>query len=103
MRLLVSLTLVLASVEAASAQNPLASRVLVVYVDGDSDSQSVAAHYVEARGIPPSNLCPITLPNPGATALNGADYDAYVKRPIQSCLQASGAGNILYIVLAYLR
>ncbi|MFL6447627.1 MAG: TIGR03790 family protein [Bryobacteraceae bacterium] len=103
MRLLVSLALAFTSFGVASAQNPLASRVLVVYVDGDPGSQSVASHYVNARGIPPSNLCPVSLPNPGATALNGTDYDAYLKRPVQSCLQAVGAANILYIVLAYVR
>ncbi len=103
MRSLVYLALIAASFGVASAQNPLASRVLVVYVDGDFDSQSVASHYVNARGIPSSNLCPVTLPNPNATALNGADYDAFLKGPVQSCLQAVGPGNILYIVLAYIR
>src|SRR3954447_17513920 len=103
MRILVSLALILTSLGVVSAQTPLASRVLVVYVDGDNDSQSVAAHYVEARGVPSSNLCRITLPNPNATALNGPDYDAFVKGPVQSCLQAVGEKNILYIVLAYVR
>src|SRR5690349_7061608 len=95
--------LILCSVGTAFSQNPLTSRVLVVYVDGDSDSQSVAAHYVQAREIPSSNLCPVTLPNAGATSLDDADYTTYLKRPIQSCLRALGEANILYIVLAYVR
>jgi uncharacterized protein (TIGR03790 family) len=103
MRVLVLLALTVAQFGVAFAQNPLASRVLVVYVDGDPDSQSVATHYVAARGIPPSNLCPVSLFNPEATALNGTDYDLYLKMPVQSCLQAVGSENILYIVLAYIR
>src|SRR4051794_22374677 len=103
MRLLIFLASILGSVGLASAQNPLASRVLVVYLDGDTDSQSVAAHYLEARGIPPANLCPVNLPNAGATALNGSEYETFLKAPVQTCLRAAGEGNILYIVLAYIR
>src|SRR3954454_6310470 len=103
MRLLVWLALILTSFGVASGQTPLAGRVLVVYVDGDTDSQSVAAHYAETRGIPSSNLCPISLPDPNSTTLNGSDYDSFVKRPVQSCLQPVGAGTILSLVLAYVR
>ena len=102
MRLLILLASILSSVGVASAE-PARLRVLVVYVDGDTDSQSVATHHVEARGIPPSNLCPVNLPNAGATALNGSEYEAFLKGPVQTCLRAAGEGNILYIVLAYIR
>src|SRR3954453_21115682 len=101
MRLFVSLALTLTPFGVAFAQNPLASRVLLVYVDGDSDSQSVAAHYAQAREIPSSDLCAVMLPNPAATSLDGADYTTYLKQPIQSCLLALGEASILYVVLAY--
>ena len=75
----------------------------MVYASNDPDSTSVGAYYADRRGIPPSNLCPITLPDPAATALNGPDYESFVKTPVQACLNNLGASNILYVVLAYLR
>ena len=86
-----------------SAQTPLASNVLVVYASNDPDSTFVGVYYANRRGIPPSNLCPITLPNPAVTALNGPDYENFLKAPVQTCLNNLGAGNIFYIVLTYLR
>jgi uncharacterized protein (TIGR03790 family) len=87
----------------AFAQSPLASSVLVVYASNDPDSTSVGAYYANRRGIPSSNFCPVTLPDPAAAALSAPDYESYVKAPIQACLNNLGASNILYIVLAYVR
>ncbi len=85
------------------AQTPLASNVLVVYVANDPDSTFVGNYYANRRGIPPSNLCPVTLPNPAAVSLNEADYENLFKGPIQTCLDNVSARNIFYIVLAYIR
>jgi uncharacterized protein (TIGR03790 family) len=85
------------------AQTPPASSVLVVYASNDPDSTWIGAYYADRRGIPPSHLCPVALPDIAATALNGPDYERFIKAPIQACLNNLGAGNILYIVLAYLR
>ncbi len=92
-----------ATANEARAQSPLASNVLVVYASNDPDSTFVGAYYAVQRGIPLSNLCPVTLSNPAAAALNGPDYENFLKAPIQACLNNLGAQNILYIVLAYLR
>lgn len=86
-----------------SAQAPSASSVIVVYASNDPDSTFVGTYYASQRGIPPYNLCPVTLPNLAATTLNGPDYESFLKAPVQTCLNNLGAGNILYIVLAYLR
>jgi uncharacterized protein (TIGR03790 family) len=87
----------------ALAQSPLASNVLVVYASNDPDSAFVGNYYANQRGIPFSNLCPIIFPDPTVTALNGLDYETFIKFPVQACLNNLGASNILYIVLAYLR
>ena len=92
-----------AAPDKAPAQTPLASSVLVVYASNDPDSAFVASYYANRRGIPPSNFCPITLPDPAAPALNGPDYASFIKAPVQACLNNLGAANILYVVLAYLR
>ena len=87
----------------AFSASALASRVLVVYATNDSNSTSVATYYQSKRGIPNGNMCPVTLPNPSATGLDASDYANSVQTPVQNCLKAAGEGNILYIVLAYIR
>jgi uncharacterized protein (TIGR03790 family) len=99
---LFALILFLAAIS-SPAQTSLASNVLVVYASNDPDSTAVGAYYADRRGIPNANLCPVTLPNPAATALNGPNYESFLRIPVQACLNNLGAGNILYIVLAYLR
>ena len=86
----------------ASAQSPLASRVLVVYDPTSPDSLDVANHYLASRGIPRSNLCAISPPQ-RATILPWSVFLTTTKNPIQNCLNAVGADQILYIVLSYLR
>src|SRR5580704_14282728 len=86
----------------ASAQNPLASRVLVVFDPSSSDSLNVANHYLAARGIPSGNLCAITPPET-ATVLPWSTYVSAVQTPIQNCLNTLGANQILYIVFSYVR
>lgn len=98
-----SLLMLFSAAMNAPAQTPLASNVLVVYASNDGDSTSVGVYYANRRGIPFSNLCPITLPNPAVTALSSPDYENFFKNPVQTCLNNLGAGNVLYIVLAYLR
>ena len=84
------------------AQNPLASRVLVVFDPSSSDSVNVANHYLAARGIPSGNLCAITPPET-ATVLPWSTYVSAVQTPIQNCLNTVGPEQILYIVLSYIR
>jgi uncharacterized protein (TIGR03790 family) len=82
----------------AFAQHP---EVLVVYNSADSDSLSVANHYMSQRNIPnPKNLCAITPPS--TTYLSLSDYTTYVKTPIQNCLNTLGQKSILYIVMSYM-
>ena len=83
------------------AQNPLASRVLVVYDPSSSDSVNVANHYLATRGIPSGNLCAITPET--ATVLAWSTYVSTVQVPIQNCLNTLGANEILYIVFSYIR
>src|SRR3984957_12348956 len=86
----------------ARAQSSLASRVLVVFDPSGSDSVNVANHYLAARGIPTGNLCAITPPET-ATVLPWSTYLSTVQTPIQNCLNALGANQILYIVFSYIR
>ena len=95
--------LVLCFGQAANAQSSLAARVLIVFAANDSDSSSLATYYQAKRGVPNSNMCPITLPNPAAPVLSASEYLNAVKTPVRNCLNAAGAGNILYIVLSYMR
>src|SRR6202162_5831968 len=84
------------------AQNPLASRVLLVFDSSSSDSVNVADHYLAARGIPTANLCAISPPETAA-ALTWSTYVSAVQTPIQDCLDTVGANQVLYIVLSYIR
>jgi uncharacterized protein (TIGR03790 family) len=84
------------------AQNPLASRVLVVFDPSGNDSVNVANHYLAARGIPSGNLCAITPPET-ATVLPWSTYVSTVQTPIQNCLNTLGANQIFYIVFSYIR
>jgi uncharacterized protein (TIGR03790 family) len=86
----------------AQAQNPLAQRVLVVYDPGVADSVNVANHYAASRGIPSGNMCQISPPETAAS-LAWTVFVSTVKTPVQSCLNAVGPDQILYIVLAYVR
>jgi len=79
----------------------LASRVLIVYSPTDPNSTAVASHYQTARGVPSSNLCPISAPS--TYLVSYSDYVNLIRNPVRSCLTAAGSQNILYIVLAYLR
>ena len=81
------------------AQVPLNQRVLVVYNSTVPASVSVANYYVSQRGIPVANLCPISPPS--TTSLSWSQYVASVKTPVQNCLNAVSAQNILYIVFTY--
>src|SRR5579885_3065256 len=78
---------------------PLNQRVLVVYNSADPDSTSVANYYIAQRAIPAGNLCPITPSS--TTFLAWGDFVTTVKAPIQSCLNAVGASNILFRSFAY--
>lgn len=78
-------------------------RVLIVYAANSPDSVAVARYYAAARHIPAANLCAIKLQNTDARILPGEDYERNVKGPVAKCLNTVGKGNILYIVLAYLR
>ena len=91
--------------QTAKADDPLASRVLIVYIANSPDSVAVKDHYVAARFSVPASakLCPITLPNITATGYFEADYNTLIRDPIRSCLNAVGKTNILYIVMAYVR
>jgi uncharacterized protein (TIGR03790 family) len=84
------------------AQNPLASRVLVVYDPNSPDSVDVANHYVTSRAIPAANRCTISPPRT-ATTLSWPVFVSTTKTPIQNCLNAAGPDQILYLVLAYIR
>src|SRR5580704_15974009 len=84
------------------AQNPFASRVLVVFDPSGNDSVNVANHYLAARGIPSGNLCAITPPET-ATVLPWSTYVSTVQTPIQNCLNTLGASQIFYIVFSYIR
>jgi uncharacterized protein (TIGR03790 family) len=87
---------------ANAAALPLNQRVLVVYDPNVSDSVNVANHYLQSRSIPAANLCAIS-PSETNAALTWASYVSSVKTPVQNCLNRVGQGNILYIVLAYIR
>ncbi|HEY1342900.1 MAG TPA: TIGR03790 family protein, partial [Bryobacteraceae bacterium] len=75
--------------------------VLVVYNSKEPDSLAVASHYLAMRNIPSGNLCSIAPPNPSAIDSLSL-YAAYVKTPVQNCLNAVGKDRILYIVMSYL-
>ena len=81
--------------------DPLAAKTMVVYVSNSPDSVTVKDYYLTARSIP--NSCSITLPDITAARLNLADYITYIRTPVRTCLNTAGAGNILYIVMAYVR
>ena len=81
------------------AEVPLNERVLVVYNSTVPASVSVANYYATQRVIPAANLCPISPPS--TTSLSWSQYVSSVKTPVQNCLNAVGAQNILYIVFTY--
>jgi len=89
----------------AFGDDPLASKVLVVYATNSADSVAVKDHYIQARFSQPAtaNVCAITLPDPTAATLSQSDWLNAVKTPIRNCLTAAGKTQILYIVLAYIR
>src|SRR5215471_12515960 len=78
---------------------PLNDRVLVVVNSGDSESRSVAQHYMRVRQIPAGNLCSIS---PGAIEyIKQGEYESRVRAPIRKCLEVVGRQKILYIVFSY--
>ena len=104
MRCFIAACLFFASVfHSAVAQSSLASRVLVVYASNDPDSMEVARYYRDARGVPQSNMCGVTLNNIAAGDLSPSDYVSQIRTPVRNCLNSVGATNILYIVVAYMR
>jgi uncharacterized protein (TIGR03790 family) len=92
--------LVAGSTARADTQIPsLASRTLVVYNAANADSMDVANYYASKRAIPAQNLCAITPPATGTITWD--QYISSVKTPVQNCLNAVGATNILYVVFTY--
>src|SRR5690349_3550799 len=87
---------------ASSQATPLNLKVLVVYDPNVPDSVTVANHYIAARSIPPTNLCPISPPE-NNLPMTWTTYVSSVKTPVQACLNNMGRNNVLYIVLAYVR
>jgi uncharacterized protein (TIGR03790 family) len=77
----------------------LAARTLVVYNSANPDSIAVANYYVSKRSIPAQNLCAISPP--ATDTLTWKQYLSSVKTPVQNCLNAMGARNVLYIVFTY--
>lgn len=94
---------VMAMLSPAALADPLAAKTMVVYVSNSPDSVAVKDYYTAARSI--TNTCAITLPDISVTTFAQADYVTYIRNPIRTCLNgvSGGAGNILYIVLAYVR
>ena len=92
-------------IPAVFADDPLAAKTLIVYVSNSPDSIAVKDHYVAARFTNPATakVCPITLPDVTAVTLNETDYLNSVRNPVRNCLSNIRAGNVLYIVLAYMR
>ena len=82
------------------APDLLSQQVLVVYNTNFPESLDVANYYRAQRGIPAGNLCPISPRDP--ESVGSAEYESTVRIPIQNCLNAVGANNILYIVFSYL-
>ena len=85
--------------QTGSSQIPLKKRVLVVYNSTDSASAKVAKYYAAKRNIPAANLCRISPPS--RDRLSWSQYVAWVKTPVQKCLNAVGPESILYIVFTY--
>src|SRR4051794_12102004 len=86
-----------------ATKDPLADKVLVVYNTRYPESVDVADYYISQRQIPASNRCPIDAPSGDGWYIGGAaEYKQYVKTPVQNCLNAVGADEILYIVFTYL-
>lgn len=81
---------------------PLAGRVLVVANTLYPTSSIVAAHYMNARGVPVGNLCSLTVPWPGWTTWDDnmpqPAYDA-VRAGIRACVDRVGRSVVLYIVM----
>ncbi len=63
---------------------PVTDRMLVVYNADEPDSLTVAEHYVAARGLPESALCP-TTPG-GTTVIDASAYSAGVGTAVLACI-----------------
>lgn len=93
------------SCPAAWPQAPVSSgpslnqRVLVVYNAKVSESRAVAKYYMAQRKIPEGNGCKISVDS--EEAINLAEFESRVKKPIRTCLEAAGKQKILYIVFSY--
>ncbi len=90
-----------------AAEVPRGERVLVVYNAYSKESRKVARHYLQARHIPESHVCPLKPVEFNAGSAAPVIYVAYddlereILKPIRRCLTRAGKEKILYLVLAY--
>ena len=69
---------------ASSSAFDWSERVLVIYNANEAESLAVAQHYVEARGLAPSSLCPTA---PAATdIIDVEDYQNSIALPVLACI-----------------
>jgi uncharacterized protein (TIGR03790 family) len=86
----------------ATAEEDLASRVLVVHA-GSGESKRVAEYYMKKRGIPRENRCEVRTgaQKPDTDLLYWDQYESKVAEPIRKCLTRVGKDRILYIVFSF--
>ncbi len=76
---------------------PVTERMLVVYNAEDPDSQTVAEHYVAARGLPPEALCPTTPGDP--VEVEVSVYSAGVATPVLGCIDGEWERYLLFVTV----
>lgn len=108
----------LSSRSRARAENEIdeSSQVAVVFNRSMDESEAVARHYAERRGIPADNLFGLKLPE--SEAISRSDYEKRLEKPLRKALEKFGlmevfdekttdrngalaTGKIRYLVLCY--
>ncbi len=62
--------------------------VLVLWNSDDPEAGATAAHYAQARQLPPGHLCELSGIDPLADRMPFADFEALVRQPLDSCIAA---------------
>ena len=83
--------------DSAPTEVPITDRMLVIYNADEPDSLAVAEHYLAARDLPDSALCPTT---PGAIdAIDASVYSAGVGQPVLDCIDGEWERYLVFVTV----
>jgi uncharacterized protein (TIGR03790 family) len=94
-----ALILMYLATRSLDCQTPLNERVLVVFNSNDSESRSIARHYMAQRRIPDANRCSIAPSS--IDYVKQSEYESRIRAPLRRCVESIGKPKVLYIVFSY--